>query len=143
MTAIRHLAAEMRGEISQRLAEALSRRPEVQFGCIHGSFLDPDSGFRDIDIAVWVEPSSIARGNSLEYQWELSSWLERRVPHPVDAKVLNYSSLGFHHGATGGQLLFARDNTLWFDSREQTWQEYLDFAPLARQILFDPLDVST
>jgi hypothetical protein len=59
-----------------------------------------------------------------------------------DVRVLNYSSLGFRHAASGGLLLFARDDEVWYNFREETWIQYLDFAPLARQMLLDLLGAS-
>lgn len=136
----RQLSQEGKERVIEKLRRLLAQREEVQFACIHGSFLEPQMGFRDIDIGVWVEPSLVGREISLEYEWELDSWLERHVPHPVDVKVLNYAPLGFRYAASGGLLLFAQDEVAWYDFRERTWEEYLDFAPLARQMLFDLLD---
>jgi len=136
----RQLSQEDKEQIVERLRHLLARRDEVQFACLHGSFLEPQGGFRDIDIGVWVEPSRVDKKNALDYEWELDAWLERHIPHPIDLKVLNYAPLGFRYAASGGRLLYARDEVAWYDFRERTWEEYLDFAPLARQMLFDLLD---
>lgn len=140
MTIWRRLAAEEKDELGRRLGALIPQRPEITFACVHGSFLDPELGFRDIDVAVWVDASVQDKEAALEYEWELSSWLERAIPHPIDAKVLNYSTLGFRHAASGGRLIWARDPVLWYDFREKTWEEYLDFAPFARLILQDLLN---
>ena len=125
-----------------QLRELFPQRPEVQFACILGSFLDARTGFQDIDVGVWVNPSEISPETALEYQWELSAWLERSILYPIDVRVLNYSSLGFRHAASGGLLAFARDKEVWYNFREETWIQYLDFAPLARQMLLDLLGAS-
>ena len=143
MTMWRRLAAAEKDELVQRVGNLISERPEITFACVHGSFLDPELGFRDIDVAVWVDASAQDMEATLEYEWRLSSWLERNIPHPIDAKVLNHSSLGFRHAASGGALIWAKDPVLWYDFREKTWEEYLDFAPLARLILQDLLNPST
>ncbi len=140
MTVWRRLAAKEKDELVLRLGTLLSERSEIMFACVHGSILDPELGFRDIDVAVWVDASAHDREAALEYEWELSSRLERDIPHPIDAKVLNYSTVGFRYAASGGSLIWARDPMLWYDFREKTWEEYLDFAPLARLILQDLLD---
>jgi hypothetical protein len=70
-------------------------------------------------------------GTVAEYQWELSAWIERSTLYPIDVRVLNYSSLGFRRAASGGPLLFTRDEELWYNFHEQTWTEHLDFAPLS------------
>ena len=70
------------------------------------------------------------------------SWLERHVPYSTDAKVLNYASMGLRYAASGGLLVFARDEESWYQFREETWMHYLDFAPLSKQMLFDLLGAS-
>ena len=137
------MAAEEKDEIVRRLGSLISQRPEITFACVHGSFLDPEIGFRDIDVAVWVDASTRVIDRAMDYEWELSSWLEREIPHPIDAKVLNCASLGFRYAASGGTLIWATDPVLWYDFREKTWEEYLDFAPLARLILQDLLNSPT
>ncbi len=46
------------------------------------------------------------------------------------------------HSASGGLLLMTKDHQQWYTFREETWNEYLDFAPIARQSLHDLLDPS-
>jgi hypothetical protein len=133
------LSSEFRDEIKHRLGQILSQRKEVGFACIHGSFLEPAVGFRDIDVGIWADPSSVPPERALDYEGELSAWLEHYLLYPVDVKVLNYTSLGFRYAASGGTLLFARDIDLWYQFRERTWIEYLDFAPMSKQMLFDLL----
>lgn len=137
-----YLSPKAKEEIKRELGQLLSQREEVGFACIHGSFLESAIGFRDIDVGVWADSSSVPRGQVLNYEWELSDWLERHVPYPIDVKVLNYTSLGFRYAASGGTLIFAREADLWFQFRERTWVEYLDFAPLSRQMLTDLLNSS-
>ncbi len=143
MTTLRHLSSAAKEQVIQRLKVLLAQRSEVLFACALGSFPEPERGFHDIDIAAWVDTAEVPAEAALEYQWELSSWLERHIPHPMDIRVLNYASLGFRHAASGGLLLIAKDEVLWYDFREETWQKYLDFAPLARGMLFDLLDEAT
>ena len=139
MTVLRNLSPIDRERTAKELGELLAQRSEVIFGCVHGSFLDSDRRFHDIDVAVWVDHNAVRLGRALAYQWELSSWLERKIPHPVDVKLLNQASIGFRHSASGGLLLTPKTTQQWFDFRERTWMEYLDFAPIARQALLDLL----
>ncbi len=137
------LSQDAKEPIVEKLAHLLAQREELQFACIHGSFLEQAVGFRDIDIAVWVDSSIAAGKDALSYEWDLSSSLEHGMSqpsYPIDAKVLNHAPLSFRYAACGGRLLLARDESAWYDFRERTWIEYLDFAPIARQILFDLLD---
>jgi uncharacterized protein len=130
-----HLSQKAKEEIRRKLGQLLSQREEVGFACIHGSFLDPTIGFRDVDVGVWADPSAVPQEQALDYEWELSAWLERHVPYLIDVKVLNHTSIGFRYAASSGTLIFARDADLWYQFRERTWIEYLDFAPLSRQML--------
>jgi len=58
---------------------------------------------------------------------------------PVDVHALNQAGNGFCYHTTQGLLLVSRDDEETYDFIEKTWQGYLDFQPLARQILYDLL----
>ncbi len=126
--------------MKRSLRERLAQREELRFACLHGSFLEA-RGFRDVDLAVWVDPPRISREAALDYEFALSAWLERWIPHPIDVKVLNYAPLSFQYAVTRGELILLRDEDEWFAFREQTWRDYLDFAPLAREALIDLLEL--
>ena len=143
MSEPRHLCPEDKTTLVDRIKILLSQRPEVDFGCVIGSFLETERGFRDIDIAVWVDPSRVEKKVELDYQWDLSRTLEKNIRHPIDISVLNYASLGYKYAASGGLLVWAKDPVLWYDFRERTWLQYLDFAPLAQGMLFDALSSTT
>lgn len=142
MTPAYRLPSESKELVVKQLASVLEQQPEVQFACLHGSFEDSTNGFNDIDVAVWLEPSTIKPESVLDYQLDLSSLLERHVEYPVDIKVLNFATLGFQYAASGGSLLATSDREKWFTFRERTWQMYLDYAPVARQALLDLLGTS-
>ena len=139
MTGRRQLCQKDKSDLVQRISSLLAQRPEVDFACVHGSFLETELGFRDIDLAVWVDPLHVSKDAVLDYQWKLSAWLEKDIPHPIDTLVLNYSSMGLRYNASGGLLVWAKDPVLWYNFREQTWLLYLDFAPLAKMMLLDLL----
>ncbi len=143
MTPAYQLASEAKEPIVKRLAGLLAQLPEVQFACLHGSFEESNSGFNDIDVAVWLEPSKILPEAVFDYQLDLGVFLERHVTYPIDVKVLNFASIGFQYAASGGRLLTADDPENWFGFRERTWLTYLDFAPVARQALLDLFGATT
>lgn len=134
----RQLREEDKARIKDVLSQLLGREGAVRFACFHGSFLEPH-GFRDVDIAVWVDPARVSREAAMDYEFKLSALLERSVSCPVDVKVLNYAPLGFQHAATNGELIFSRDAEEWLAFRERTWRDYLDFAPIAKEALRDLL----
>lgn len=135
----RQLKDHDKAEIKRLLSRLLAQREEIGFACLHGSFLEPH-GFRDVDIAVWVDPARIPWEHAMDYEFGLSAWIERRIPQPVDVKVLNYAPLGFQYAVTKGEPVFLRDEEAWFAFREQTWRDYFDFAPLAKEALLDLLN---
>jgi predicted nucleotidyltransferase len=137
MSQLFRLSADSKADIIEKLKPPLEERREIRFACLHGSFNDHDLGFRDIDIGVWVDPDAMPREAVLKYGIHLNVVLERLVHHPVDVTILNYTSIGFKHAVSGGLLLTAKDMEEWYDFRERTWNEYLDFVPFLRQSLFD------
>lgn len=128
-----------KAEIMARLRRLLDERAEIRFACLHGSFLEP-YGFRDVDVAVWVEPVAVPAPTTLDYEFRLAAWLEREVCYAVDVKVLNYAPLGFRYAATRGVPLLIRDEEEWHAFRERTWRAYFDFAPHVREGLLDLLE---
>ncbi len=136
----RQLSLEGKGQLEKSLRDLLGEQDEIRFACVHGSFLE-DLGFRDVDIGVWVNAERVARERALDYQLDLSLWLERRLSHtvPVDARVLNYAPLGFRYAASHGIPLLVRDPDAWHTFREETWRDYWDFQPLADAMLRDLL----
>ncbi len=137
MSRLFKLSADAKADIIENLEPPLTARTEIRFASLHGSFNDPHLGFRDIDIGVWVNPAQVPKHKILNYEFKLDTVLERLVHYPVDVKVLNYTSIGFKHAVSGGLLLTAKDIEEWYDFRERTWNEYLDFVPFLRQSLFD------
>lgn len=140
MLPTRQLSPEGKAQLQKELRDLLGQRGEIQVACVHGSFLG-DLGFRDVDIALWVDAERVARERALDYELDLSLWLEGRLsqPIPVDVKVLNYAPLGFRYAASHGIPLFLRDPEAWYSFQEETWRDYWDFQPLADAMLRDLL----
>jgi predicted nucleotidyltransferase len=134
------LSREGQAQLQRELSDLLGERPEIQFACLHGSFLGT-LGFRDLDIGVWVDAQRVAREQALDYELDLSLWLERRLSHslPVDARVLNYAPLGFRYAASHGIPIVLRRPEAWYTFCEETWRDYWDFQPLADDMLRDLL----
>ena len=127
-----------REAILGKVTELLCRRPEVVFAYAHGSFVG-EGTYRDLDIAVWVNPCMTADQDPLEYEIGLSLVLEREVRGPVDVKRLNEAPLGFQYHASRGILILSRDDevrTAWI---ERVCDLYWDFEPVARRHLREVL----
>ena len=126
-----------RSRIAGELQRRLEARPEIVFAYLHGSFVS-SGPYRDVDVAVWVNPAR-EPDHGTRYALDLALALESGLVAYVDVQVLNDAPLAFRYHAMDGRLLFTRDQEFLDELRARTWDEYFDFAPLARQYLRDAL----
>lgn len=122
-------------KIRTALNEILKTRTEIRFAFLHGSFLEMRS-FHDVDVAVYLYNEEIPE-DLLEYELSLSSILEGSIRMPMDVKILNFAPIAFRYEVTRGEVIFSRDEEARFGFIENTWNEYLDYRPVAEQILQD------
>lgn len=125
------LNEEERQQVVAKLSDALAKRKEIVFAVLHGSFAER-LPFRDLDIAVWVEPMP---DEIWHYEFRLADELTMLVGLPVDVLILNSAPLGFQFHALNGILLMCRDEESYHAIREHTWQLWFDFEPYARENL--------
>jgi predicted nucleotidyltransferase len=123
----------------EELRRQLEQRPGIAFACLHGSFRS-GGPYRDIDVAVWLDPEVLRDRGGWRYALDLSVDLELALGVPIDVQVLNEAPLAFRYHALAGQPLLVRDQDLLDDLRARTWDSYFDFLPFARQYLRDVLD---
>lgn len=126
-----------RSRIAAELQRRLGSRPEIVFAYLHGSF-ESGGPYRDVDVAVWVDPAR-EPDRGARYALDLALALEQGLEARVDVQVLNEAPLAFRYHALAGRVLFTRDEEFLDELRARTWDEYFDFAPLARQYLRDAL----
>jgi predicted nucleotidyltransferase len=126
-----------RSRIAAELQRRLESRPEIVFAYLHGSF-ESGGPYRDVDVAVWVDPAR-EPDRGARYALDLALALEHGLEARVDVQVLNEAPLAFRYHALAGRVLFTRDEEFLDELRARTWDEYFDFAPLARQYLRDAL----
>src|SRR2546427_13152527 len=75
-----------------RLQRELDARFEIVLALLHGSF--PAGGtYRDIDVAVWLDPIRLSRGERFRYAVDLSAPFHVPMASPIDVPVLNYAPL--------------------------------------------------
>lgn len=130
--------ATERANVVDRLRRWLESRPEVLFACLHGSFAE-DGPYRDIDVAVWLDPVRVPARERTRHALDLAAELSLDLRAPVDVQAVNDAPLAFRYHALGGPVLLVRDPDLFDDVRARTWDEYFDFLPFARQYLMDVL----
>jgi len=121
--------------IIAQLKEVLSKRPEIRYAFLHGSFIE-DLPCRDIDIGIYFDPKLDLEA-IFDLALSLSVELTALLHIPVDVHALNLAGNGFCYHATQGLLLVSKDDEETYDFVEKTWLLYMDFQPLARQILRD------
>lgn len=127
-------AVEHKDRLVRHLEELLQNRSEILFALLHGSFL-AGGPFRDVDLALYVDPESIGSATFREYESDLAVRLGEAVGLPVDVCVLNDAPLAFRYHALKGHVLLVRAADLLDEFRARTWDDYCDFAPFARQYL--------
>lgn len=120
------------------LQKRLEARSEIVFAVLHGSFVT-GGPYRDIDVAVWVVPSSRPDTGWHRYSSDLAAELTVALGTTIDVQVLNEAPLAFRYHALNGELLVARDEESFHNVRERTWDDYFDFLPFARENLREML----
>jgi predicted nucleotidyltransferase len=131
MTALR-----VHSDLEKILAASLATRPEIRFAILYGSAAEGGT-FRDLDIGVSVDRARVPADAELEYALRLADELADLVAHPVDVRVINSAPLPFRYNVSRGIPLAARDEDELYSFLERTWDEWLDFKPIALQYLRD------
>ncbi|NSW83211.1 MAG: nucleotidyltransferase domain-containing protein [Syntrophothermus sp.] len=134
----RALSNEEKDFISTIVNKRLSEYPEVRFAFLHGSFLE-NLPSRDIDIAVYFDPR-LDSETILDLTLKLSVEITSSIHIQADVHALNLANNDFRYHATQGQVVLSRDDEETFGFIENTWLAFMDFHPLARQILSDLAD---
>ncbi len=91
--------------------------------------------YRDIDVAVWLDPGRLSLDDRFRYALDLSVHLQLQLGSPIDVRVLNDASLAFRYHVLQGRPLVTRDDEFLDELRARTWDDYLDFQPFAREYL--------
>ena len=127
-----------REQIVGGLKRELGARPEIVLALLHGSF-PQGRAYRDIDVAVWLDPGRLSPDERFRYALDLSVQLHLRLGCPIDVRVLDDAPLAFRYHALRGRPLVVRDERFLDELRARTWDDYLDFQPFARQYLREAL----
>jgi len=124
-------------KIIEQLKNAIIQKDEIIFSYIHGSFLDKFP-FKDIDIALYIDPKKISSLQAFDYSFQLSVDLSKKIGLEVDIQIMNYAPLGFKHSVLrNGKLLFSKDENLRLNLIESLSLEYIDFYELSLQYIHD------
>jgi len=130
---------ERRADLRHRLHTALEPHQEIVFAYLHGSFLDEDMPYHDVDVAIYLSPAWASGQDIFEYEMTLSVDLTLALHVPVDVHVLNEASLGFQHSVLHrGEVLFSRGSDgdeFLTDLIEQVGLAYMEFSYYVREYL--------
>ena len=131
--------------IQERLKEILAQEEQIYFAVLYGSAAasTPDREgeasrerhFHDLDVAIWVDEEVLGPRKWLAWAARLEAKLQRAVDYPVDLRILNDASLPFRYNVSRGIPLLINDKETWYHFLERTWDEYLDFQPVAMAYL--------
>lgn len=122
---------DRRREITQNIKDVLDAQHEILFAYIHGSFLTAPS-FRDIDIAVYVDPAYLKERDVVDM--ELTMGAQLVFPYPIDLRILNMAPFYFQNGVVRtGELLFCRDEYALAAITEYSSQAMLDHGVLMNE----------
>ena len=121
-------------ELKHSLIRGLADRPEILFAILYGSASEGRT-FRDLDVGLYVDRAQVAASDDLDYAFDLADALEAVAPHPADVRVVNDAPLGFRYNVSRGIPLVVHDAETYARFLERTWDEYLDFEPVARRFL--------
>ncbi len=127
-----------RSAAGEAIRRFLEQRPEILFAYLHGSFAT-GGPYRDIDVAVWLDPTRTPVRGFRDYALGLAVVLQNALGHPVDVQVLNDAPLAVRYHALKGQPLLVRDWEFLDELRARTWDDYFDFLPFAHRYLSEVL----
>ncbi|MFN8453281.1 MAG: nucleotidyltransferase domain-containing protein [Anaerolineae bacterium] len=125
---------ERLANFSEQLMTCLQGRPEILFAILYGSAAEGES-FRDLDVGIFVEWAAVSATADMAYSFALADELQQAIHYPVDVRIINDAPLGFRYNVSRGTALVVNDPEKFYTFLERTWDEYLDFQPVAWQYL--------
>ena len=130
----KNLDQEEKALLISKLSELLAGKEHVLFAYLYGSFLD-EGFFRDIDVAVFLDPSGFKDSNDMfTYSLALSAECDMATSGvSFDLRPLNLAPLPFRFDVvTNGRIICNRDEERQVDFEVRTRSLYFDFLPHLR-----------
>lgn len=115
----RRVPDEQRDRLIRQLRDLLRNKPEILFALLHGSFLTGGL-FRDVDLALYLEPGAIQREAFRDYELEHGVRWNEDLGLPVDVRLLNDAPVSFRYHALRESVLFVQDEELLDEFRART-----------------------
>jgi predicted nucleotidyltransferase len=127
-------------KIIEKLKSAISEEKDILFAYLHGSFLNNEENYKDIDIGLYLNENILSKIDHIDYEISFSLRLEKIIGIPVDIKILNFSPICFKYNVSLGYLLFSCDEEKREEFLCKVWDEYFDFLPISKIYLKEVLD---
>ncbi len=131
---LKNLAQREKDLLTSQLRKLLSGKEHVLFAYLYGSFLEEKS-FRDIDVAVYFDPSGFQHSNDMfTYSLALSAECDLATSGvSFDIRPLNLAPLPFKFDVvSNGRIIYAREEGHRVDFEARTRSLYFDFLPHLR-----------
>jgi len=106
MRKLHKISKRERGKIKNKIKKILKKEKDVLFAYIFGGFVRDDS-FHDIDIAVYIMPSS--QKDLLKRIFEIADKIEREIDIETDVVAFNLIDPYLRMEILEGELLFTKD----------------------------------
>ena len=123
-------------EIKERISHTLKGRLEIRFALLYGSAAEGQP-FRDLDIGIWVDRVLVPTTQDLDYAFVIATDLDKTMSCRTDVRVINNAPLPFRYNVSCGIPLIINDRQAYFSFLERTWDDFLDFRPVAMAYLKD------
>ncbi len=101
------LSEENKTAIKDKTKEQLQVNPYILFAFVHGSFLENELPFHDIDIALFLEEGNCSF-DYMDFCLDLSKQLSSLAGIKVDVYALNNSSIEFCYEAARGVAIICK-----------------------------------
>lgn len=130
------LTLKEKREIVKKIKNILSKRMEIEFSLLFGSFLT-NIPFEDIDIAIYLNDRHFKKINKINYLIEITLLLEDKIKnYNFDIVILNDLNFNFIFNVfKEGRLLFARNKNKYYDFVIYIVEQYLDFKTFRDYLL--------
>ena len=110
----------------------------VVFAYLYGSFTGKQN-FADIDLAVYLQ--GVKREDYLKQEIDLESRLKKKIPYPLDVRVLNDAPVSFRYSVIkNGIRLVDKEEDMRVDFETRTLSRYFDFLPFRERYFKEALD---
>lgn len=117
------LTKKEREKIMKKIKKDLSKRKEIVFAYLYGSFLK-DPCFRDIDLGVYLNERVIKPEKFFSYQKKLGQELKIPAKYLLDLRILNEAPFSFLASVfSRGKLILSRDDLFLTDLIERVSAE--------------------